>query len=174
MVDKYVFCSQFVLVVGICMFLSEKGENLYLSSQEAQTHRFHGRQTRMSQYTYIDASISIDKSKKWNAITTTPFPEGHRRIHTKSSAFAQHQAHGGFFERTMRQHRIIKDPNHPITSSIHRNKYNNDVIALRTNTTQYQNSVLKKSLRIIHDGYVNKCTNPRRIETNTAAYHVEM
>ncbi len=44
----------------------------------------------------------------------------------------------------------------------------------RTNTTQYQNSVLQKSLRIIRDVYVNKYTNPRRIETTTAAYHVEI
>jgi hypothetical protein len=65
--------------------------------------------------------------------------------------------------------RILKDPNHPITISIHRNKYNNNIIVPRTNTTQYQNSVLQKSIRIIRDGYVNKYTNPRRIETNTAA-----
>jgi hypothetical protein len=70
--------------------------------------------------------------------------------------------------------RILKDPNHPITTSIHRNKYNNNIIVPRTNTTQYQNTVLQKSLRIIRDGYVNKYTNPRRIETTTAAYHVEM
>ena len=70
--------------------------------------------------------------------------------------------------------RILKDPNHPITTSIHRNKYNNNIIVSRTNTTQYQNSVLQKSLRIIRDGYVNKYTNPRRIETTTAAYHVEI
>jgi hypothetical protein len=70
--------------------------------------------------------------------------------------------------------RILKDPHHPITISIHRNKYNNNIILPRTNTTQYQNSVLQKSLRIIRDGYVNKYTNPRRIETTTAAYHVEI
>ena len=70
--------------------------------------------------------------------------------------------------------RILKDPNHPITTSIHRNKYNNNIIVSRTNTTQYQNSVLQKSLRIIRDGYVNKYTNPRRIETTTAAYQVEI
>jgi hypothetical protein len=62
--------------------------------------------------------------------------------------------------------RILKDPNHPITTSIHRNKYNNNIIVPRTNTTQYQNLVLQKSLRIIRDGYVNKYTNPRRIETS--------
>jgi hypothetical protein len=70
--------------------------------------------------------------------------------------------------------RILRDPNYLITTSIHRNKYNNNIIVLRTNTTQYQNSVLQKSLRIIRDGYVNKYTNPRRIETTTAAYHVEI
>jgi hypothetical protein len=70
--------------------------------------------------------------------------------------------------------RILKDPNHPITTSFHRNKYNNNVIVPHTNTTQYQNSVLQKSLRIIRDGYVNRYTNPRRIETTTAAYHVEI
>ena len=70
--------------------------------------------------------------------------------------------------------RILKDPNHPITTSIHRNKYNNNIIVPRTNTTQYQNTVLQKSLRIIRDGYVNKYTNPRRVETTTAAYHVEI
>jgi hypothetical protein len=70
--------------------------------------------------------------------------------------------------------RILKDPNHLITTSIHRNKYtnHNNIIVPRTNTTQYQNSVLQKSLRIIRDGYVNNYTNPRRIETTTAAYHV--
>jgi hypothetical protein len=31
----------------------------------------------------------------------------------------------------------------------------------------------QKSLRVIRDGYVSKYTNPRRIETTTAAYHVE-
>jgi hypothetical protein len=51
--------------------------------------------------------------------------------------------------------KILKDPNHPITTSIHRNKYNNSIIVPRTSTTQYQNSVLLKSLRI-NDGYVNK------------------
>jgi hypothetical protein len=70
--------------------------------------------------------------------------------------------------------RILKEPNHPITISIHRNRYNNNIIVPRTNTTQYQNSILQKSLRIIRDGYVNKYTNPRRIETTTAAYHVEI
>jgi hypothetical protein len=69
--------------------------------------------------------------------------------------------------------RILKDPNHPITTSIHRNKYNNNIILPRTNTTQYQNSVLQKSLRIIRNGYVNKYTNPRQIETTTAAYQVQ-
>jgi hypothetical protein len=43
-----------------------------------------------------------------------------------------------------------------------------------TNTTQYQNLDLQKSLHIIRDGYVNKYTNPRRIETTTAAYNVEI
>jgi hypothetical protein len=70
--------------------------------------------------------------------------------------------------------RILKDPHHPITISIHRNKYNNNIIMPRTNTTQYQNSVLQKSLNIIRDGYVNKYTNPRQIETTTAAYQVEI
>jgi hypothetical protein len=70
--------------------------------------------------------------------------------------------------------RILKDPHHPIKISINRNKYNNNIIVPRTNTMQYQNSVLQKSPRIIRDGYVNKYTNPRRIETTTAAYHVEI
>jgi hypothetical protein len=70
--------------------------------------------------------------------------------------------------------RILKDSNHPITTSIHRNKYNNNFIMPRTNTTQYQNSVLQKSLHIIRNGYVNKYTHPRQIETTTAAYHVEI
>jgi hypothetical protein len=69
--------------------------------------------------------------------------------------------------------RILKDPNHPITTSIHRNRYNNNIIMPRTNTTQYYNSVLQKSLHIIRNGYVNNYTNPRRIETTTAAYQVE-
>ncbi len=66
--------------------------------------------------------------------------------------------------------RILKDSNHPITTNIHRNKYNNNIIVPRNNTTHYQKSVLQKSLRIICDGYVNKYPNPRRIETTTAAY----
>jgi hypothetical protein len=33
---------------------------------------------------------------------------------------------------------------------------------------------LSKSLGIIRDGDVNKNTNPRQIETTTAAYHVEI
>jgi hypothetical protein len=53
-------------------------------------------------------------------------------------------------------------------------KNNKKIIVLRTNTTQYQNSVLQKSIRIVREGYVNKYTNPRRIETTTAAYHVEI
>ncbi len=68
--------------------------------------------------------------------------------------------------------RILKDPNHPITTSIQRNNYNNHIIVPRTSTTKYQNSVLQKSLRIIRDGYINKYTHPRRIETTTAAYYV--
>jgi hypothetical protein len=48
--------------------------------------------------------------------------------------------------------RILKDRHHSITTSIHRNKYNNNIIMPRTNTVQYQNSVLQKTLRIIHDG----------------------
>jgi hypothetical protein len=36
--------------------------------------------------------------------------------------------------------RVLKDPNHPITTSIHRKKYNNNII-------------VQKSLRIIRDGY---------------------
>jgi hypothetical protein len=55
-----------------------------------------------------------------------------------------------------------------------RNQYNNNIIMPRTKTTRYQNSVLQKSLRIIRDGYVNKYTHPRRIETTTAAYHTEI
>jgi hypothetical protein len=70
--------------------------------------------------------------------------------------------------------RIHQDPNHPITTSIHRNKYNNNIIVPRTNTTQYQNSVLQKSYCIFRDGYVSKYTNPTQIETTTAAYHVEI
>ncbi len=70
--------------------------------------------------------------------------------------------------------RILEDPNHPITASLHRSKYNNNIIVPCINTTQYQNSVLQKSLRIICDGYVNKYTNPRRIKTTTAAYHIEI
>jgi hypothetical protein len=70
--------------------------------------------------------------------------------------------------------RILNEPNHPITTIIYRNKYNNNMIVPRTNTTQYQNWVLQKSLRIGCDGYVNKYTNPRRIETTTAAYQVEI
>jgi hypothetical protein len=38
--------------------------------------------------------------------------------------------------------RILKDPNHPITTSIRRNNYNNNIIVPRTNITQYQNSVM--------------------------------
>jgi hypothetical protein len=34
------------------------------------------------------ASIGINKSKKGNASTTTPFPERHRHIHRESSACA--------------------------------------------------------------------------------------
>jgi hypothetical protein len=64
--------------------------------------------------------------------------------------------------------RMLKDPHHPITTSIQHNKYNNHIIVPRTNTTKYQNSVLQKSLRIIRDGYVYKYTHPRRIETTTA------
>jgi hypothetical protein len=70
--------------------------------------------------------------------------------------------------------KLSKDPNHTITTGIHRNKYNNNIIVPRTNTTQYQNQVLQKSLHIIRDGYVKKYMNPRRIETTTAAYHVEI
>jgi hypothetical protein len=116
------------------------------------------------------ATVDINKSKKGNASTTTSLPKRHRNIHRERSACAQHQAHGGFFEQTIRQ----QDPNHPITTSIHRNKYNKNIIVSHTNTTQYQNLVLQKSLSIICDGYVNKYTNPRRIETTTAAYHVEI
>jgi hypothetical protein len=113
----------------------------------------------LSQYIYgVFASISINKSKKGNANTTTSLPKRHRNVHRESFSCAQHQAQGEFFV-------------HP---SIHRKKYNNNIMVSRTNTTQYQNSVLQKSYRIIRDGYVNKCTNPRRIETTMAAYQVEI
>ncbi len=118
-------------------------------------------------------SIGINKSKKeqrhfLNVIST----ELH--IHREISACTQHQAHGGFSEWKMRQH-CTKYPQRPEPSHHdHRNKYNNNKIVPRTNTTQYQNSVLQKSLRIIRDGHVNKYKNPRRIETTTAAYHVEI
>ncbi len=45
-----------------------------------------------------DAGLSINKSKKGNASTTTSLPKRHRDIHRESSACAQHQAHGGFSE----------------------------------------------------------------------------
>jgi hypothetical protein len=57
-------------------------------------------------------------------------------------------------EKCVNRQRILKDPNHPLTISIDRNKYCNNIIVSRTNTTQYQNSVLQKSLRISRDGYV--------------------
>jgi hypothetical protein len=46
--------------------------------------------------------------------------------------------------------------------------------AKRMQTSLSHLMVLQKSIRIIRDGYVNKYTNPRRIETTTAAYHVEI
>jgi hypothetical protein len=39
--------------------------------------------------------------------------------------------------------RILKDPHRPITTTIHRNQNNNNIIMPGTNTTQYQNSVLQ-------------------------------
>ncbi len=80
---------------------------------------------------------------------------------------------GGFSERTVRQNRSKNPQRSPWPDNDH-NKYNKHIIVPRTNTAKYQNSVLQKSLRIIRDGYVNKYTHPRRIETTTAAYHVEI
>jgi hypothetical protein len=89
------------------------------------------------------ASIGINKSEKGSASTTTSLPKRHRDIHRESSACAQHQAFLNAQWVNIVQ-RILKDPNHPITTSIHRKKYNNCIIVPRINTTQYQNSVLQK------------------------------
>ena len=79
----------------------------HLPSKETQTHGFYGKQARMRlqkldpepvHLRRTPASISINKSKKGNASTTTPLPERHWYIHRESSACAQHQARGGFSE----------------------------------------------------------------------------
>ena len=75
----------------------------------------------------------------------------------------------------MRQHRqSLQDPHHPITINTQRNPRNGNIIIPRTNTPRYQNSVLQKSLHIIRDGYANKFTDPRKPETTTAAYCVDL
>ncbi len=68
--------------------------------------------------------------------------------------------------------RILKDPNHPVTTGLRRNKYNNNIIMPPFNIQMYQNTVLQKSIRIIRNGFVNKYTDPRRIETTTPSYRV--
>jgi hypothetical protein len=95
-----------------CHLIKNQPSNLL--TQETQTHGFHGRQARVH-LQKLDpepvhlrrtlASISINKSKKGNASTTTSLLKRHRNIHRQSPASAQHQAHGGLSERTMRQHR---------------------------------------------------------------------
>ncbi len=55
--------------------------------------------------------------------------------------------------------RILKDPTHSITQ-----KYTRTARIARTKT--YQNSCLKKALRIKRDGYVNKYTNQKKQYTN--------
>jgi hypothetical protein len=156
-----------------------------LPSQETQTHGFYGRQARVHlqkldpEPVHLRAPLlasASTRAKKGNASTTTSLPKRHRNIQERALRVHNIKPMEDFLNNQCVNivQRILKDPNHPITTSIHRNKYNNNIIVPRTNTTHYQNSVLQKSLRIIRDGYVNKYMNPRRIETTTAAYHVEI
>jgi hypothetical protein len=122
----------------------------HLPSKETQTHDFHGKQARLRlqkldpepvHLRRTPASISINKSKKGNASTTMPFPERHRHIHRESSACAQHQAHGGFFERTMRQHRP-KNPQRPEPS--HHDQHPSQQIQQQHHHAAYQHHTIPK------------------------------
>jgi hypothetical protein len=75
--------------------------------------------------------------------------------------------------------RILKDPHHPITvaqekkKSLH-NTRGSQFATKRTNTNKYQNSCLQSALQMMRDGYKNKYTNPRRTDTTTDEYQVEI
>jgi hypothetical protein len=81
---------------------------------------------------------------------------------------------------------IISDPDHPITKKLPtrstdgpctRSQTDNNkptYVANHANTTKYQNSCLQKSLTTLTNGYEDKYTNPRRIETTTTEHKIEM
>jgi hypothetical protein len=75
--------------------------------------------------------------------------------------------------------RILKDPHHPITVGQEKKKSPHNTrgsqfATKRTNTNKYQKSCLQSALRMMRDGYKNKYTNPRRTETTTNEYQVEI
>jgi len=74
--------------------------------------------------------------------------------------------------------RILKDPTHPITQNQQKkSQYNtrsSQYTVPRARTTQYQDSCLQRAMRTIRDGYKDKYTNPRKPETTTTEYIVEI
>ena len=75
--------------------------------------------------------------------------------------------------------RILKDPYHPITQKQNQthqyNTRNKTIVNItQARTSKYQKSCVQQSLRIMRDGYKNKYTDPRKQETTTNNYLMEL